>query len=251
MNIRTYKKSRLDYSFLIVLVSAILTVFIGLAGCENTDTDESKNGTLNVKFRTWNTYVENTENALIKDSYNFDLTDVRTNKYEMKFTTDEIQAGKADSDINWVTVYTSDEMMLDSERDFYFELPPGDYKGFGLLQGRDFFWVISDGSKTIEIPDSNGGGDTLVYNVFGLNGLYERDSNGVLQEITNNEKIGTSFTIVADTEHSLTVRMNLDKLVWFDNDESGGWSNGDSFEGPTLPHGIETMADFIFGSGSN
>lgn len=246
MEKRSNKKSMLNYSFPIVVISTILIVFITLTGCKKDNEDEGGNGTLNVKFRTWNTYVENTAKSSAKSSYNLDLIDVRTYKYEMKFTTDEIQEGKSDSDINWVTAYTSDEMMLDGERDFRFELPVGTYKGFALLQGRDFFWVLRDGSKTIEIPASNGGSSDKIYNVFGLNGLYMLDSNGCLEKIQNDEKIGTSFIITAGMEHSLTVRMNLDKIVWHDNDDSGDWSNGDDSEGPTLPDGVETMADFIF-----
>ncbi|PLX03355.1 MAG: hypothetical protein C0595_07440 [Marinilabiliales bacterium] len=248
---KTYKKSIFNYRFPVTVVIATLIFFIMLSACKKENEDESGNGILNVKLRTWNTYIEKTDKSSLRSSYVFDLVDVRTYKYEMKFTTDYIQEGMLDSDINWITVYTSNEMMLDSERDFQFELPAGTYKGFALLQGSDFFWVISDGNKIIEIPDSNSksdknGNNSQVYNVFGLDGLYITDANGKLQKVLNDEKIGTSFTISPDTEHSLIVRMNFDKMVWNDNDESGDWSNGDAFEGPTLPEGIETMSDFIF-----
>lgn len=227
-----------------IVVSATLSILIALLGCENVD--DSENGTLNVKLRTWNNYGENTPKSSMRGSHNLDLIDVRTHKYEMKFTTDEIRAGILDSDINWVTAYTSNEMMLDSERDFHFELPAGSYQGFALLQGNDFFWIGTNGNQSVEIPDSNQGSSDKVYNVFGLNGLFMADTNGILVKVLNNEKIDTKFTIVEGQEHTLTVRMNFEKIGWHDNDENGSWSDGDSFDSPTLPAGVETMADFIF-----
>ncbi len=47
-------------------------------------------------------------------------------------------------------------------------------------------------------------------------------------------------------ELSLTVRMNLNKIVWHDNDDSADWSDRDEDEAPTLPKGVKTIADFIF-----
>lgn len=221
-----------------------------LNSCQKDKEEESQNGTLSVNLRTWNTFSDKST-ADLKSSYTYDVVDVRAYKYEMKFTTDDIQEGILDSDIHWITAYTSTEMMLDSERDFQFVLPAGTYKGFALLQGVDFYWVLSDGSKTVEIPDSNNKSQkdanaNQVYNVFGLDGLYTTDAEGKLQKVANNEKIGTAFTIVPGRNHALIVRMNFDKMNWTDNDENGDWSQGDSFDSPTLPAGIETMADFIF-----
>ncbi len=237
-----------------IIFYVLFAVLIFIVGCKKDkddnipDDDKNESGILNVKQRTWNTFSQKKSTVNnSKSTYSWDLIDVRAFKYELKFTTDEIQEGMSDSDINWVTVYTSNDMKLDSERDFQFELPAGNYKGFALLQGNDFFWVLSDGNNTIEIPASNGGesGDKI-YNVFGTEGLYIRDSIGLLQKVPNDEKIGTSFTILPETEHSLTIRMNFDKIVWNDNDDNGDWSDGDTYEMPTLPDGIETMVDFIF-----
>lgn len=55
-------------------------------------------------------------------------------------------------------------------------------------------------SFPVEIPASNGGSGDKVYDVFGLNGLYILDSDGMLEKVQNDEKIGTSFTIVAGVE---------------------------------------------------
>ena len=172
---------------------------------------------------------------------------MRSTFYEMKFTTTEIKDGLKDSDIKWVSVYTSNKMELGYNRDIQVRIPSGNYKGFGLVMGNEFFWVLSDGNKTIEIPDTNGKETgSKGYDIFGKNGLYEFGENGLLKLEHPGEKMGTSFTIHPGKKYSLTMRMNFDQMKWSDNDGNGSWSEGDTHEDPSIHKGLNTMWDFIF-----
>jgi len=228
------------------LTLIIIASMLSMSGCSSKGDPGVEKGKLNVQLRTWNNYSAYTQKNT-NDAFIYDLVDIRAYKYEMKFTTDNISENMLESDIKWITVYKSSDMILDSERDFTFELPAGTYKGFALLQDVEFFWVLSDGTNTIEIPEHSyqNKNDNYVYDVFGFDGLYYVDGNGLLKKKNNNEKMGTSFTIKPGAELLLTVRMNFDKMSWTDNDNSGHWSEGDSHSNPTLPDGINTMADFL------
>ena len=227
-------------------IYCLVCVFI-FSGCDKEPTLEN-NGTLSVQMRTWSTY----ENSLTKsarntfsDSIILSFLDIKGYKYEMKVTTDEISAGLKDSDVDWITIYQSDELKEDGERDFQFTLPAGEYKGFALWQGNEFTWIGEDNGTRIEIPSSNGSDSDSVYNVFGSDGLYFMNDNGELQKVENNEMLGVSFTINEDQTTTLTVRVNITGIVWYDNDQSGTWSDGDGVGDMLLPDGVDTMSDFI------
>jgi hypothetical protein len=225
----------------------LLCVFILFTGCDKEPTLEN-NGTLSFQMRTWSTYEGNAvKSALngLSDSIVLDFLDVKGYKYEMKVTTDEISPGLNDSDIDWITIYQSDELKEDGERDFQFTLPAGDYKGFALWQGNEFFWIGEDNGNIIEIPTSNGSDRDSVYNVFGSDGLYTLNDNDELEKVSNNEKLGVSFTINEEQTTTLTVRVNFTGIEWYDNDQSGTWSDGDGVGDMLLPDGVDTMSDFI------
>lgn len=253
MKTKFSKKSVFTYrpltAAILIIIGVLTLTFLGCTKNDDNDDDiEGKNGTLFIKQRTWNniTQKKSTVNDL-KSSYSWNMIDLKSSFYEMKFTTTKIKEGIKDSDIKWVTVYTSNKMELGYDRDFQVEMPAGNYKGFGLVMGNEIFWVISDGNKTIEIPDSNGGEvGSRGYSIFGADGLYEVGKNGLLTLEHPGEKMGTSFTILPGKSYTLTMRMNFDQMIWNDNDENGVWSDGDTHEDPTFHEGLDTMWDFIF-----
>ncbi len=217
------------------------------AGCDDDDAYPD-NGELSVKLRTWNNFeTANTKSvsANLSDPTLLQFVDVKGYKYEMKVTTDDITEGVKDSEIEWITIYESEELKDDSERDFQFELPVGDYKGFALLQGRDFFWIAEHDGEIIEIPTSNGGSSDTIYNVFGVDGLYVLNSSDELTKVNNEEKLGVDFKIEEGKTTLLTIRINFKEIWWYDNDGDGNWSIGDMADDPLLPEGVTTMADFI------
>lgn len=232
------------YSTLIIILIGVLTLtFTSCEKEENVDMDGT--GMLSFKIRTWSTYSTKSTGSGFNASYVWNVIDMRSYKYNMKFTTDEIKEGMSPSSINWVTAYTSNDFKLDSERDFQFELPAGKYKGFALSMGNDFFWVISDGNKTVEIGDSNGSESSITDNIFGTNGFFEV-VGGSLKNTHPGEKIGTNFTILPGKKYSIIMRMNFDKMSWSDNDNNGIWSTGDTHSDPSIHQGTGTMWDFIF-----
>lgn len=216
------------------------------SGCEK-DSEEQGDGTLSVKMRTWNNFEVASVKSTTKSAPNpirLKFIDVKGYKYEMKVTTDEIKKGMKDTDLSWISIYESNELKDDSERDFQFKLPPGTYKGFGLWQGRDFFWVAEHNGNRMEIPASNGGSSNKIYNAFGVDGLYVLDNNGEFIKVDNDEQIGVSFIIHENKTTIVTLRMNFTSIDWYDNDNSGTWSDGDKVE-LIVPDGVNTMADFI------
>lgn len=231
----------------IIFISVMLCISSLFSGCEK-DTDEPVDGTLSVKMRTWNNFGTLSVKSAIKsssDTIRLQFIDVKGYKYEMKVTTDEIKQGIKESDINWTTIYESNELKDDGERDFQFTLAAGEYKGFALLQGRDFFWVGEHNGNRIEIPTSNEGSSNKVFNAFGTDGLYVLNESEEFVKVNNSEQIGASFKVDANKTTTVTIRMNFTAIDWYDNDNSGTWSEGDDAGEPILPDGISTMADFI------
>ncbi len=232
-----------------ILGMAALSVF---ANCSKEEKEEEKDsGLLSVNMVMWNSYDGSSKSTpgvtSPGEAITLDIIDVRSSRMDLKVTTDEVKEGMTDN-FNWVPIYESSDTMLNSERDFQFELPAGNYRGIGILQGIQFQWVCRYGDQVMDVQDSNGDGngglEGLVYNIFGEDGLYVPDEGNVLVKVNNNEKLGT-FEIKPGKKTLVTVRMNLMTLDWFDNDGDGQWSEGDGIDNWTLPEGVTTMADFL------
>lgn len=219
--------------------------------CSKEEENEiSETGILSVRMTTWNSYKsgagETSFSQGANDPVTLEVIDVKSFKMDIKVTTGEIKEGVPD-DFNWISIYESDETLLNSQRDFQFELPPGKYKGIGILQGNQFYWVCRNEEQVLEMQSMNNihaGPNTHVYNVFGEDGLYIPDENNLLVKVTNNEKLGT-FEIKPGKKTLVTIRMNIMTLDWWDNDGNGKWSPGDDIDNWTLPEGMTTMADFL------
>ncbi len=231
------------------LLGTMVCAFVFLAGCKKAETGKA-DGNLSLKLRVWNNYQTSAAKSTLKGASGpivLPFVDVIGYKYEMKVTTDVIQDGTRESDINWITIYESDELKGDSERDFQFQLPPGEYKAFGLWQSLGFFWVGDYNGTPVQIPEWNGAAGVFedrLYNVF-ANGLFLLNSSGVFERVNNGEQIGASFIIEEGKTTTVTIRTNFVSIEWSDNDNNGIWSEGDGADDPILPDGITTMADFI------
>lgn len=233
----------------LIYVCTIFCAFSLFTACEK-DVDEVGDGTLSMKMRTWNNYEVPSKKSLqlksSSDTILISFIEALNYTYEIKVTTDNIQEGMKDSDINWITIYESDEEKRTSERDFQFQLPPGDYKGFAVWQSNEFVWICDNNGTEILIPGSNSNEEVdRVYNVFGSEGMYSINEIGTYESVVNDERIGVSFTIEEGKNTTVTMRTNLDKIVWYDNDGSGNWTDGDVNGDFMLPDGIDTMMDFI------
>ena len=230
-----------------IFLSLVICAFVIFSGCEK-DNDNNADGNLSIKLRLWNNYEESTTKNLIKGSSSpiqISFVDVIAYKYEMKVTKDVIEEGMKESDIDWITIYESNELKKDGERDFQFTLPSGEYKGFALWQGNDFFWVGDYNGTEIQIPTSNGGDSNRIFNAFGIDGLYVLNDDGELTKVNNNEQIGVSFNIEEGKTTTVTIRTNFMAIDWYDNDGNGNWSDGDEAGDPIIPDDVSTMADFI------
>lgn len=231
----------------IALGIAALFLF-GSCGKE-ADEETNETGTLSVNMTMWNTYKSGdggTPAGTGTDPVTLDIIDLKSFKMDLKVTTGKIQEGVPD-DFEWISIYESDETLLNSQRDFQFQLPAGHYRGIGLLQGNRFHWVCRNGDQVMELEDYNNPGaapETHVYNIFGEDGLYVPDEGNLLVKVMNNEKLGT-FEIKPGKKTLVTIRMNTMTLEWFDNDNDGKWSSGDHIDNWKLPEGITTMADFL------
>lgn len=233
----------------LIYVCTLICAFSLFSACEK-DGDEVGEGTLSMRIRTWNNYEAlSTKSVQIKSSSDailLSFIEALNYTYEIKVTTDSIQEGMQDSDINWITIYESDEEKRTSERDFQFQLPSGDYKGFAVWQSNEFVWICDNSGTEILIPGSNSNEEVdSVYNVFGSDGMYFINEIGKYEFVSNDERIGVSFIIEEGKNTTVTMRTNLDKIVWYDNDDSGTWTDGDVNGDFTLPDGIDTMMDFI------
>jgi hypothetical protein len=226
-----------------IFLCPIVCLLILFSGCK-----KDEDGKLSMKLRMWNNYESTSTKNVQKSLDNpirLPFVDMVGYVYEMKVTTDEMKEGMKETDLNWITIYTSVELKGQSKRDFQFTLPVGIYKGFALWQGNDFFWVGDYNGTEIKIPSSNGGNSDRVYNAFGTDGLYVLNSQGEFTKVNNDEKIGVSFEIKEGQTTTVTCRSNFTAIDWYDNDESGTWSDGDEAGNPILPEGVSTMADFI------
>jgi hypothetical protein len=224
-----------------------LAALLFLTGCKK---DDDENGFLTVKMSSWNNYMNSSKTTLATkengDTITLDIVDMKKFRFDLKVTTDEITAGVPD-DFDWISIYESNQTLLDSERDFQFELPVGNYRGIGIMQGNQHHWVCNYDGDVIEIPSLNNdelSDEAIIYDIFGENGLFVLDENDLLEAASNNEKLGT-FEILPGKNTSVTIRMNLATLDWYDNDGDGQWSEGDDIGNWTLPEGVTTMADFI------
>lgn len=233
----------------LLLLSALAVAFAFFSGCNKAENDKVE-GDLSLKLRVWNNYkaqpIKSIQNTL-SDSIQLPFVDVIGYKYEMKVTTDEIQEGTREADVEWITIYESGELKGDSERDFQFQLPAGEYKAFALWQSLGFYWVGDYNGTKIQIPAWNGNPgifEERLYNVF-ANGFFVLNANGVFERVNNGEQIGASFQIVEGKTTTVTIRTNFTSIVWRDNDNNGIWSDGDSAAEPVLPEDVSTMADFI------
>lgn len=242
--------------YLIYLTTTVILLAL-FSSCEKDPSENGSDGdgSLSVQFRTWSNYdapaTKSSKNT--KSLMSSTLLDVYSYKYEIKFTTDKIMSGINDSDINWVTVYESNELKKDSERDFEFILPPGEYRGFAVLHSCDFHWICDNNGVEMPITLSNcseynnfSNSEEKVYNIFGADGIYDVDGNGILQHVPDaGEHMGVTFNIYEGRKTTLTVRVNLLEVEWKDNDGDGTWSEGDEVVNVTLPDGVITMTDFI------
>lgn len=224
-----------------------LIFFFIFISCKKEEPDDS--GIIEMKFITWNSQMGISKNNDIPkrgDVHTVYLIDSKKNTLHLKVTTDEIIEGVPDN-FNWITIYQSNETMLDSQRGFMFELPPGNYQGIGILQSNAFSWICTHQGDTVELLDMNdmdGPPSSLIYNIFNSEGLFVLDDEGLLERQYNNEKLGT-FEILPGKKTIVTIRMNIVSMDWFDNDGDGQWSEGDSIDNWMTPEGITTMADFI------
>lgn len=236
------------FYFFQVLIIGVLLVFA--SSCKKEEEGKPSTGYVSVKVTNWNNYENNAQKkSTLKssgDTITLDIIDTKKTKLSFKVTTDEIKAGVPD-DFNWISIYESGVNMLDSDREFQFELPVGNYQGIGILQSNLFYWICKNGEDVLEIPslnDSDKPNSADIYNIFGNDGLFTIGSDGLLISPSNNERLGT-FEIFPGQKTTVTIRMNLISLDWYDNDRDGLWSEGDEIGNWQVPEGVNTMADFI------
>ena len=126
-----------------IVVLAIIVVLSFFSGCSDKATgpaDTATNGTLEFKMAVWNTFAEGKllNSPFPEDSgkddppvYTCDLIDIRNILYKMEVADGEIIAGEPDN-LDWITIYESAELLLNSEKEFSIELPPVNYKAIKL-----------------------------------------------------------------------------------------------------------------------
>ena len=250
LSIKTYTMIRN-----LLLAALLVSTTIGFNACKKKDKKEddivpvdatSAPGTLMFRTTVWNTHATTPWRIAI-DTNSCSLNSVRTIIYVMQVTTDEVKAGVKYSDINWTTIYESNTEMLHADRSFTKELSAGVYKGIRMEQRNRLFWVCAFNGNTYEFPslnNSNLGDNAIITNIFGENGLYKIDGNGVLEVDNDKEKLGT-FEIKSGQTSRVSLRLNITSLDWIDNDHSGTWTDGDELKNWKTPEGIDTMADFI------
>ena len=246
-------------SMAVIMVMIIIITFI-LSCSEKTTgpvvTDPEVNiGTLEFRMTVWNTYQEGKSTNPYSKQTNFkedppvntcEIIDIRNILYRFQVADGEIVAGEPDN-LEWITIYESSEELLNSEKDFVIDLPPGSYRALKLLQSNLMYWVVTYEDNVYELPSLNNSDlepDAQIQNIFGEDGLYELDDEANFYLYHDGEKLGT-FDIIAGKTTKVTLRMNLKTLDWIDHDGDGVWSDGDSLNNWTTPEGIETMADFI------
>lgn len=221
--------------------------FLIFVSCKKEEPSDS--GIIEIRLTTWNSEMsESKQNNILRsgDTNTVYLIDTRKDFLQLKVTTDEITEGVPDN-FDWITIYQSNQTMLDSQRGFQFELPQGNYQGIGILQSNAFAWICMHQGDTVELLDMNDNSQspsTLIYNIFNPQGLFVLGANNFLEGVDNNEKLGT-FQILPGKKTIVTIRVNIVSMDWFDNDGDGEWSEGDQIDNWMLPEGITTMADFI------
>lgn len=237
--------------YLLSVCALVVLIYSCKKDVEDPNPPVETHGLLSMEFATWNSFQktsgkQNTEKE--NEPITLELLDVRTFKYSIALTTDEIYAGLDAADITWTEVYTSDEYLLDSERNFSFSLPAGDYKGFKLIQADSMRWVCNYNDGIIEIKTFNKGDESFVYdevlNIFGEDGLYDVDGEGKLYRVLNDEKLGL-IKIEPGGYTNIISRLNIMTVDWYDVNNNGIFDGLDSLKNWTLPEGITTMNDFI------
>ncbi|MBT4333178.1 MAG: hypothetical protein HOD64_07860 [Candidatus Cloacimonetes bacterium] len=228
---------------------AIVTMSMLLLGCsEDNVTETEEDGTLDFRMTTWNAELSDRTSEQInkRTTHTLDLIDIRHYIPKIEVTTDEIAEGIAAEDIIWTTMYESSVEMLHTEREVSIQLPVGNYQGLKLTQRNRMAWVIEYQGNPIDawITQIDGlNDDDLFINYFGADGLFDVE-DGLFVSSVPGEQLG-SFEIRAGETTNLVMRLNFTTVDWYDNDDSGDWSDGDAIDNHQLPDGITTMTDFI------
>jgi len=241
-----------------VAIMTIIVILSFLVSCSEKTTEPiqgDNNGTLEFKMTVWNVYEDGKNVSSGKDFsmlkndpnvYTCDIMNVRNILYEIQVADGEIIEGEPD-DLDWITIYETSEMMLMTDREFSFVLPAGQYKAIRLLQSNRIYWITTYEDVIHEFPSLNNDEqpeDAQILDIFGEDGLYNLDENGLFYLYHDGERLGT-FDIFPNTKTKVTFRMNLQTLDWIDHDSNGVWSDGDELSNWTVPEGVTTMADFI------
>lgn len=238
-----------------IIISFCALVAVFMIGCEifgNGDGDDGSNGSPATGTLTFDLTVVNAgataKAARRLDTMGCRLVDTRHTVYSIDVAIGDVIAGQPDT-LNWQTIYSSSEEMLDSKRSFPpVQLAPGTYNAIRIEQSNGFHWIVACGADTVELQNYNDpqrpADARARTNVFGTNGLCYYGPDSTFQTAAAGEKLG-GFTITAGDTTQLTFQVNIDQVRWHDNDNSGTWTEGDAVGEVSLAPGCETMTDFI------
>ena len=105
-----------------------------MISCNTVETGPRGNGTLDFRMSAWNAYHSENKSDVPKISSHggirntvrtLDIVDIRGFKSEIAVSTVDISEGVSPRDVEWITIYESDQVLLHTEREAIIDIPAG------------------------------------------------------------------------------------------------------------------------------
>ncbi len=173
------------------------------------------------------------------------VVDMGPEIYKIEVSSGFVQRGALD-DLEWHIIFeTTEEMILLSEMNVEVELPVGKYDNFKITMGEGWNIYLDCNGEEFELVMGRDGDndDSPKISINNNRGAWGYDEQGRFINQAAGEVLG-GFEIRPGIITNAVFRNNLKRIIWDDADESGDWSDGDSFEF-ILEEGVITMSDMI------
>lgn len=145
----------------IARLTTVLMLTVFFASCFLFPPGGEDTGTLEFRLTYIGTQVMN-KAALPAEEviYTLPLIDISQILYKMEISTDTIYDG-CPFNQKWLSIYETNEEMLNSERNISAEVPPGQYKALHITQRNMLGWIGVYQGDTLDWKDKDGNG---IYN---------------------------------------------------------------------------------------
>jgi hypothetical protein len=172
-----------------------------------------------------------------------ELVDIRTSLHELAVSTGVIVEGEADT-LTWHTVYVGTGVLASwSTYNVVIDLPPGTYTNYKFTWGAEMQWGLDDSGTEVVVPDTMHSEVGTRATINNMGGCWGYDTEGKFKNLQASET-AEGFVITASTITDVLWQFNCDYADWYDNDDSGTWTSGDTID-VLLNVGATAMFQFV------